>query len=192
VLEKYFFGMSLLTITKNIVVDMMDEMPKTYAPASIGHAVKALKRMYNLHIETLDLEETPRPRLIEKAFIIGKVKPPTVDNEKTGSCDEVDMHNVLAAIRNGKGPAISKQRLRLAIMLGVGMLMRPINICGLEWSEIDFENAVVRISKAKMKGGRDFEKVVPGPVLDELRAWRLHPVYQRYPYKIRCMHSGYY
>jgi integrase len=173
VLDRYFFGMSLLTITKNTVVAMMDDMSATYAPATISHAVKALKRVYTMHLENLDLEETPRPKLMEKSFIINKAKLPVVDNEKTVACDSVDMHTVLAAIQNGKGPEISKQRLRLAIMLGVGMLMRPININSLEWSEIDFDSAVVRIPKAKMKGGRDFEKAVPSQILDELRAWRL-------------------
>lgn len=173
VLEKYFFGMSLLTITKSSVEAMMDDMGQTCAPATVAHAVKALKRMYSLHMENLDLEEDPRPKLMEKAFIIEKIKLPEVNNEKTASCTEVDLQAVLLAMQKGKGKRIDKQRLRLAIMMGVGMLMRPANINALEWSEIDFEDGVLRIPKEKMKGKRDFEQPIPGQILDELRAWRM-------------------
>lgn len=172
-LEKYFFGMSFLTITKAGVEEMMDDLGKTHAPATITHAVKALKRMYAMHMENLDLEETPRPKLMEKAFVIEKIKLPEVDNEKKVSCTDVDLQAVLTAIQKGKGKRIDKQRLRLAIMMGVGMLMRPANINALEWAEIDFDGGVLRISKEKMKGKRDFEQAIPGPILDELRAWRL-------------------
>lgn len=174
VLDKYLFGTSLLTITRATVENIIKKMDEDeYAPASIGHAIKTLKRMYAMHLENLALEDEPRPKLMEKAFIISKVEIPDPDNEKTVSCDAVDMHKVLAVIQNGQGRSIDKQRLRLAIMLGVGMLMRPININALEWSEIDFDNGVIRIDKEKMKGKRDFEQAIPHMIIDELRAWRL-------------------
>ncbi len=172
-LEKHFFGASLLTITRASVEEFIIDMGKTHAPATVAHAVKALKRMYSMHLENLNLEENPRPKLMEKAFIIEKIELPAVNNEKTASCTEVDLQAVLSAIQKGKGKRIDKQRLRLAIMMGVGMLMRPANINALEWSEIDFEGGVLRIPKEKMKGKRDFEQPIPGPVLDELRSWRI-------------------
>lgn len=173
ILDKYLYGLSLLTITKTVVKSMMDDLSRHHSPASVAHAVKALKRMYAMHIENLDLEETPRPKLIEKTFIISKVSTPVVENQITVSCDETGLQSVLGHIQTARGKKLDKQRLRLAILLGVGMLMRPINICGLEWAEVDLAGGVIRIKKDKMKGKKDFEQAIPGPVLAELKAWRL-------------------
>jgi len=173
ILDKYFAGLTLLTITKTSVKGMMDDLSKTHAPATVAHAVKALKRIYTMHTENLDLEEEPRPKLVEKAFIISKVELPKVDNEKTKCCTATDLQSVLAVIAKCKGRKRDKARLRLAIMLGVGMLMRPANINALEWAEIDFTNGIIRISGDKMKGKRDFEKGVPEMILAELKSWRV-------------------
>ena len=175
ILNRYFEGMSLLTITKTLVNQMMDDMALSYAPASIAHAVKALKRIYNMHTENLDLEETPRPKLVEKTFIIGKVKLPEIDNEVEVSCTDVDTRGILLAIEAGKGKRVDKQRLRLVIMMGLGMLLRPCNINSLEWSELDLaEDSIpsVRISREKMKGKRDAVHPIPQQIVEELKAWQ--------------------
>ena len=172
-LDRYFFGTSLLTITKSSIESAMDDMIQAgTAPATVCHAIKALKRMYTMHLSNLDLENTPRPKLMEKAFILSKVPLPEVDNVKTASCAPVDVQKVLELISNGKGSHASRKRLTLAIMLGVGMLMRPININSLEWSEVDMENGVIRISKDKMKGKRDFEQAIPAQILAALQEWK--------------------
>lgn len=172
VLDKYFFGTSLLTITKSSVETFMEKLGKTNAPASVVHAVKCLKRMYTMHLENLDLEDNPRPKLMEKAFIINKIKMPEVDNEKTSSCTVADLQMILSAIQTGRGKKLDKQRLVLAINMGVGMMMRPININGLMWSDIDMENGIIHLDKGVMKGKRDSEKAIPASILEELKAWK--------------------
>ncbi len=172
-LDRHFFGTSLLTITKSSIEHCMDEMLSAgTAPATVCHAVKALKRMYTMHLSNLDLEATPRPKLMEKAFILSKVPLPEVDNVKTASCTPVDLQSVLSLIANGKGSKVSRKRLTLAILMGVGMLMRPININSLQWSEVDLENGVIRIARDKMKGKRDFEQAMPIQILLAIEEWK--------------------
>lgn len=172
-LDKFFFGTTLLTITKLSVEKFMVELGKTHSPASVAHATKALKRMYKMHIENLDLETDARPKLIEKAFIIEKIKLPPVDNEITVSGTETDLQSVLKEIEQGKGKGGDKQRLTLAILLGVGMLMRPTNVNSLEWSEVDLVNGIITIPKEKMKGKKEFKQAIPEQVLDALKKWKI-------------------
>lgn len=172
-LDKYFFGMSLLTITKASVNNMVEHLGKTHSPASVAHVIKTLKRMYSMHIKNLDLEENPRPKLIEKSFIIGKVDLPVVDNRIEVSCNADAIKAVVGNIKLARGKKLDKQRLELAILIGLGTGMRSKNICGLEWAELDLPNAILKISKTKMKGKRDFQCVLPDKVVDALKAWRL-------------------
>lgn len=173
VLDRYFNGASLLTITKAATESMMDNLTQTHSPASVAHAVKTLKRVYAMHMKNLDLEECARPKLIEKAFIIGQIDPPVVDNEITACSDAVDVHAVLAAIESGRSRPIDKQRIRLAMSFGMGMLLRPHNICSLLWSDIDLANGILTIDKGRMKGKKSVQMPIPAQILQELKAWRI-------------------
>lgn len=171
ILTRYFQDMSLLTISKLDVREMLIDMTGRYAPASIVLAAKALKRIYDLHLENLDMEKVPRPKLAEKAFIIGKMPMPKVDNEKIVSCTEEDLQRVLSAIADGSGKEFDKRRIRLALLMGVSMLLRPANINALEWSEVDFNTGTINIPAGKMKGKRDYTGVMPAQIAEELQAW---------------------
>jgi len=171
-LTEYFGGSSLLRITKEAVGDYMVKRQREVSITTARHELSALKRIYNMHLERLEMEE--RPALMKKCIIIGKIKPPKLDNEIDRFCEVTEVSNVFATIEgNKKAKDYDKARTRLGIMLGVGLGMRPINICGLEWKEFDLKAGTIAIPKSKMKNRKkDYITGIPPGILAELTAWR--------------------
>jgi integrase len=170
-LENYFSGCSLLTITKEMVGDYISERQKAVSLSTVSKELSALKRMYSLHLERLEMES--RPKLMAKALIISKIKPPRVDNIVDRFCEPVEVKNVFQMIKdNNHCGKIARKRIRLGLMLGVGLGLRPVNVCKLEWKEIDFKAGLICIPGTKMKNKKDYVTGLPETIAQELQAWR--------------------
>jgi len=170
-LTEEFSRDGLLTITKERVADYINSRQKIVSITTARHELSALKRIYALHIERLEMEN--RPRLMAKAMIITKIKPPQSNNEIDRFCEKVEVKDVFRAIADNKhGKDADNRRTRLGVMLGVGLGMRPINVCSLEWKEIDFKAGLIMINGAKMKNGKDYITGLPESISKELQSWR--------------------
>lgn len=166
-----FGNRSLLTITKEMVADYLSARQKIVSATTASRELSTLKRVYSLHTDRLEMEE--RPRLMAKAMIISRISPPKVDNEIERFCERTEVRDVFKVIAdNKKTSEAARHRTRLAIMIGVGLGMRPGNVCALEWKEIDFKTGTIHISKQKMKSKRDFTTGLPDTIKAELQAWR--------------------
>jgi len=167
-----FGATSLLKITKEMVGDFMVKIQKEVSTTTARHLLSTLKRVYNMHLERLEMEE--RPALMKKCIIISKIKPPKLDNEIDRFCEVSEVSNVFATIEgNKKAKDYDKARTKLGVMLGVGLGMRPINICGLEWKEVGLQTGIIAIPKSKMKNRKkDYVTGIPPGILAELTAWR--------------------
>ena len=71
-------------------------------------------------------------------------------------------------------------QVTLASKLIPYMMSRPIEICGLEWSEVNFEDKVIFISKERMKSDRDHQIPMSKQVFDLLKQAETHRENSKY------------
>ena len=61
-----------------------------------------------------------------------------------------------------------------ALRLAVHLMVRPSNVVGLSWNQIDFENKVINYQAGEMKSGRAFEVPMSQQVINILES--IHPL----------------
>lgn len=148
--------MAIQDISKQDILDIKNNY--RHAPVAFNRALVTLSGIYNHAIREMDIDV----RNIVQAIPKNPEKPRDVviPIEKTAA--------LFQELDSGKYPEYFCDIVRLMIFLG----KRPGNIYALEWSEIDFENAVLKISKEKVKTGRDIISTIPQEALKVLKRRR--------------------
>ena len=71
-----------------------------------------------------------------------RVKPPKVERKEAVSLDEVQANELITCLQS------EPIKYRTAVMLTLYTGLRRGEVCGLDWSDIDFENGLVKINKS--------------------------------------------
>ena len=71
-----------------------------------------------------------------------RVKPPKVERKEAVSLDEVQANELISCLQS------EPIKYRTAVMLTLYTGLRRGEVCGLDWSDIDFENGLVKINKS--------------------------------------------
>ena len=75
-------------------------------------------------------------------ILCDRVKPPKVERKEAVSLDEVQANELISCLQS------EPIKYRTAVMLTLYTGLRRGEACGLDWSDIDFENGLVKINKS--------------------------------------------
>ena len=90
-----------------------------------------------------------------------------------------DISKILTILNNSYHH-LQTWQVSLASKLMPYIMSRPIEVCGLEWSEVDLEDRVIIIPKERMKSDRDHQIPMSNQVYDILKEAETHHVNSKY------------
>lgn len=170
-LTAFFKGKTLRTISKGNVKDYQTHRAgEGIKPATINHEVKALKRVYSMHVERTDSEIAPK--LCGKALDIGRVALLPKDGKKVRVLDEKEITLLLEKATTPK--------IRLISLIGLNTGLRKANLLGLEWPWVRLSERLINLPAGVMKGRHDHTVDIPEHLVPTLKTWRDNNILTRF------------
>jgi integrase len=150
-LENDVFGeigaMPVRSITAAHIRQILERAEQRDAPVVALHLRMLCSQVFKYAAANLKADSDPA------AVLEGMVQRPTIEHRKPLPLKEIPA--LLRSIESSTSTKETKTALRLLLLV----FLRPGELCGLKWSEIDFEAKLLRIPASKMKGRR--EHLVP-------------------------------
>jgi len=139
---------------KGFVASRKKAYPKIVSVFKLAKRKKYIKFNPSLDIDTSDYKtKTSTPRAT--------------------SVKEVDISKILTILNNSYHH-LQTWSVTIASQLMPYMMSRPIEVCGLLWSEVNFDDKVIFISKERMKSDRDHQIPMSKQVFDLLKQAETH------------------
>jgi integrase len=162
-LTAYFSGKTLLTIKKTDLIDYQTARIKAAkSPVTVNHEIKALRRMYTMHLARTTAEECPR--LSAKATDIGRVDLLKKNSKKMRflTLDEIKL-----LLESATTPEV-----RMAALISLNTGLRRANVLGLTWSEVKLSKKTITLPGTVMKSGREHTVDIPAHLVPVFKIWR--------------------
>lgn len=162
-LDAFFSDMTLLTIRKGDVMDYQTARSREgRAPVTINHEVKAIKRIYSMHVARTNSEDAPK--LCGKAMDIGRVALVKKDDRKVRFLDAAE---IILLLEKATTPEV-----KLATLISLNTGLRRSNVIELTWQEVRLSKRVIELSAEKMKNRKDHTVDIPEHLVAMLKEWR--------------------
>lgn len=162
-LDNFFQGKSLLTITRGDVKDYQTKRSEDdIKPVTINHEIKALKRIYSMHVERTSSEIAPK--LCGKAADIGRVALLPKSGKKARFLDEAEIKILLEKA--------TTPEVKLLSILGLNTGLRKTNILGLTWQQVRLSKRIINLPAEVMKSGHDHTIDIPEHLIPVFEEWR--------------------
>jgi integrase len=156
-LDTFFAGMKATEIDSDLVRRfVIGEQKRGLSDASINRSLACLSKMFSLAIETGKLQYAP------------KIKSLREHNTRTGFFSREGYDRLFAELPD-------YFRLPYAIAYFTGM--RKSEILGLDWSQVDFLNGVIRLREGETKN----DEARTAPIVPELRTLLIEQHRNRQP-----------
>ena len=162
-LTEFFEGHTLLTVSKGDLEDYMTHRAELgRAPATINHEVKALRKLYALHVDRTSSEESPK--LCGKYADLSRVELIPKDGKKVRFLTEDEIKLLL-----GKA---TTPLVRIATLIALNTGLRRANVLDLIWKEVRLSDRVINLPAEKMKSRKDHTVDIPVHLVEPLKEWR--------------------
>jgi len=166
-LTEYFGEKTLLTIRKGDVMDYATERAEDgIAPSTIIHEVKALKRIYSLHVARTSAEESPR--LCVKHLDISQVPLPKKSSKKPRYLTE---NEITLLLEKATTPEV-----KMATLIALNTGLRRSNVLNLTWAEVRLSKRLIEILGDKMKSTKPHTVDIPEHLVEVLKEWKKRPL----------------
>lgn len=162
-LDSYFSGKTLFSITKGDVMDFQTERSKEgILPSTVNHNVRALKRMFSMHVERTSSVESPK--LCGKCMDISLVKDLPKSKKKARFLTAEECSLLLEK-------AVTEQ-VRVASLIALNTGLRKSNVLDLTWGELVLSKKTISLPAEKMKSGKPHVVDIPDHLIPILQKWR--------------------
>lgn len=162
-LSDFFEEFSLLTISKGDLEDYMTHRAELgRAPATINHEVKALRKLYALHVDRTTSEESPK--LCGKYADLCRVELIPKDGKKVRFLTEDEINLLL--------DKSTTPLVRIATLISLNTGLRKSNVLDLNWKEVRLSERVINLPAEKMKSRKDHTVDIPVHLVEPLKQWR--------------------
>jgi len=154
-------------IKPKMIDELLESMDDKGYVASRKKVHSKITSVFNKAI-TDDLITYNPSSAIDTSFYKTKVSTPRATSVKPK-----DISKILTILNNSYHH-LQTWQVTLASKLIPYLMSRPIEICGLEWGEVNFEDKVIFISKERMKSDRDHQIPMSKQVFDLLKQAETH------------------
>jgi len=166
-LTEYFGEKTLLTIRKADVLDYATaRTEEDIAPSTINHEIKALKRIYSIHVARTSAEESPR--LCGKSMDIARVALLKKSSQKARYLTESEITLLLEKA--------TTPEVKMATLIALNTGLRKSNVLNLTWAEVRLSKRLIEIPGHKMKSTKPHTVDIPEHLIEVLREWKKRPL----------------
>ena len=155
------------TIKPKMIDDLLESMDDKGYVASRKKVHSKITSIFNKAI-TDDLITYNPSSVIDTSFYKTKVSTP-----RATSIKPKDISKILNILNNSYHH-LQTWQVTLASKLMPYMMSRPIEVCGLAWDEVNFNDKVIIIPKGRMKSDRDHQIPMSTQVFDLLKQAETH------------------
>ena len=164
---------SIDKIKTKMIDDLLESMDVKGLVASRKKAHSKIVSVFNLAIRNGLIDYNPSSA-IDTSFYKKATSTP-----RATSIKPKDIGKILNLLNNNYHH-LQTWQVTLASKLMPYMMSRPIEVCGLEWSEVNFNDKVIIIPKERMKSDREHQIPMSNQVFDLLKEAETHRMNSEY------------
>jgi integrase len=164
---------SIDKIKTKMIDDLLESMDVKGLVASRKKAHSKIVSVFNLAIRNGLIDYNPSSA-IDTSFYKKATSTP-----RATSIKPKDISKILTILNNNYHH-LQTWQVTLASKLMPYMMSRPIEVCGLEWSEVNFNDKVIIIPKERMKSDREHQIPMSNQVFDLLKEAETHRMNSEY------------
>lgn len=161
------------TIKPKMIDELLEAMDDKGYVASRKKVHSKVASVFNLAIRNGLIDYNPSSA-IDTSFYKTKASTP-----RATSIKPKDISKILNILNNSYHH-LQTWQVTLASKLMPYMMSRPIEVCGLVWSEVNFDDKVIIIPKERMKSDRDHQIPMSRQVFDLLKQAETHRENSKY------------